>query len=156
MDYFLFSDNTQQEPAVAVAVPSIDEFPALGERSSTPQNVPQRGVWLNDSLRRIHSSEEFPALVSATGIVPNANVNQARGIWREQQQTTSSTVSQNVTSKKASTLVKSIANGIASVNIKEDFPVLEGTSNTQIRAPISMFSAWSKVRKSARIANGKQ
>ncbi|CAF2332409.1 unnamed protein product [Rotaria sp. Silwood2] len=152
-------DDSQQEPAVAVAVPSIDEFPTLGERSSTPQNVSQqRGAWLGDSFRRIDSSENFPALASSASNVSNTNVSQRQGIWREQQQqqqtiSSSSSTNLNVTSKKAPQPVKPLANGTLSVNLKEDFPALKGASNARIPAPVSMFSAWSTAKKSAKNAN---
>ncbi|CAF0775306.1 unnamed protein product [Rotaria sp. Silwood1] len=148
-------DDIQQEPAVAVAVPSIDEFPTLGERSSTPQNVSQhRGAWLTDSFRRIHSSDDFPTLASAANNVSNMNVSQTKGIWREQQQImSSSSTNLNVTSKKAPQPVKPLTNGTPSVNLKEDFPALKGASNAKIPAPVSMFSAWSTAKKSAKNAN---
>jgi len=138
-------------------VPSIDEFPTLNERSSTPQNVPQqRGAWSSDSLRGIHSSDDFPALTSAANNASNTNTSHPRGIWREQQQqltASSSSTAQNITSKKAS---QPVTNGIASMNIKEDFPALKGASNTKIPAPVSMFSAWSTAKKSAKNASGKK
>ncbi len=158
---FFFSDDIQQEPAVAVTVPSINEFPTLNERSSTPQNFPQqRGAWSNDAIRGIHSSDDFPALSGAANNVSNTNVGQPRGIWREQQQqqqptASSSSTTQNTTSKKASQSVKPVTNGINSMNIKEDFPALKGASNTKIPAPLSMFSAWSTAKKSAKSASGK-
>jgi hypothetical protein len=147
-------DAGQQEPAVAVTVPSIDEFPILTERSSTPQNVPQqRGAWSND-VRGIHSSDDFPALTSATN-VPITNAGQPKGIWREQQQQQAVAASntQSTTSKKASQATKSVTSEIASVNVNEDFPALKSASNTKIPPPVSMFSAWSTAKKTAKNAN---
>jgi hypothetical protein len=51
--------------------------------------------------------------------------------------------------------VKPVTNGINSMNIKEDFPALKGASNSKIPAPLSMFSAWSTAKKSAKNASGK-
>ena len=146
-----FSDDIQQEPAVAVAVPTIDEFPTLGERSSTPQNQ-QRGAWSTDPIRGIHSSADFPALATAA----NTNTTQPRGIWREQQQQqgTSSSTAPNTTSKKVSQPVKPVTNGATSMNIREDFPALRGANNAKIPAHVSMFSAWSTAKKSSKNANG--
>ncbi|CAF0740473.1 unnamed protein product [Rotaria sordida] len=147
-------DDIQQEPAVAVAVPSIDEFPTLGERSSTPQNVSQqRGAWLSDSFRRINSSGDFPALASAASNTSNTNISQPHGIWREQQQQqilSSSSTNLSVTSKKTP---QPLTNGTSSINLKEDFPALKGARNAKIPAPVSMFSAWSTAKKSAKNAN---
>jgi hypothetical protein len=153
---FCFSDDTQQEPAVAVTVPSINEFPTLGDRPSTPQNQ-QRGAWSNDPIRGIHSSDEFPALASAANNVSNAG--QPRGIWREQQQQqviSSSSTTQNTTSKKASQPAKPVVNGATSVNTNEDFPALRGATHGKIPAPVSMFSTWSTAKKSSKNANGKK
>jgi len=127
-------------------VPSIDEFPTLGERSSTPQNVSQqRGAWSNDPVRGIHSSSEFPALAGAANNVSNTNVSQPRGIWREQQQVpSSSSTTQNTSSNKA---FQPVINGVSSMNTKEDFPALRGANNAKIPAPVSMFSTWSTAKK---------
>ncbi len=159
---FIFSDDTPQEPAVAVAVPAIDEFPTLNERPSTPQNLSQqRGAWSSDSLRGIHSSNDFPALTGAASTVSNTNTSHPRGIWREQQQQQQATASassttQNTIPKKAPQSVKPVTNGTASMNMKEDFPALKGATHTKIPAPVSMFSAWSTAKKSAKNANGKK
>lgn len=154
--YRFFRDDAQQEPAVPVAVPSIDEFPTLGERSSTPQNFSQqRGAWGTESSRQVNSLHEFPALPSAANNGSNTNVNQARGIWREQQVTpSSSSTSTNVTAKKAAQPTKTSNNETASINTVEDFPALQGASNTRIRAPASMFSAWSTAKKAAKHVSG--
>ncbi len=107
-------------------------------------------------MRGINSSDDFPALTGATNNVSNTNIGQPRGIWREQQQqqtASSSSTTQNTTPKKAAQVV---TNGIASMNIKEDFPALKGASNTKIPAPVSMFSAWSTAKKSAKNANGEK
>jgi hypothetical protein len=159
---FSCSDNTQQDPAVAVSVPTIDEFPTLGERPSTPQQQnQQRGAWVNDTSRGIHSTTDFPALAGAANNVSNTNVSQARGIWREQQQqqqivSSSSSTTQNATPKKASQPVKPVVNGVASMNIREDFPALRGASSAKIPAPVSMFSTWSTAKKSSKNVNGKR
>lgn len=139
-------DTAPLEPAVAVAVPSIDEFPTLNERPSASQHLPhQRGAWSNDA-RGINSADEFPAL-------SNTNVAQPKGIWREQQQATVSN-SPNTTPKKGSQATQPPTNGIASMEIKEDFPALKGASNAKIPAPASMFSTWSTARKTAKNATG--
>ncbi len=134
-----------------MAVPSIDEFPILTERSSTPQNVTQRGAWSND-VRGIHSSDDFPALTSAANNVSNTNVGQPKGIWREQQQAVAA--ASNATSKKTPQTVKSATNEIASMTVNEDFPALKAAGNAKIPPPVSMFSAWSTAKKTAKNANG--
>ncbi|CAF1088720.1 unnamed protein product [Adineta steineri] len=149
-------DDTQ--PAVAAAVPTIDEFPTLGERSSTPQNVPQqRGAWVNDSSRGIHSTTEFPALTGAAANIPNTNTRQPGGIWREQQQqqqtAPSASINQNKTSKKVPSSAKPVTNGVLKISTAEDFPTLRGASNTKIPAPVSMFSAWATAKKTAKTTN---
>ncbi|CAM2700391.1 unnamed protein product [Rotaria socialis] len=150
-------DATQQEPAVAVAVPSIDEFPTLGERSLTPQ---QRCAWVTDSFRRINSSDDFPALAKTTSNASNTNVSQPRGIWREQQaaaaaatSSLSSSTTMNLAAKKGSQPGKATNDGVVSANVKEDFPALQGAINSKIPAPLSMFSAWSTAKKSAKNSN---
>jgi len=151
---FFCSDTTQQEPAVAVTVPSIDEFPTLTERPSTPQNVTQRGAWSND-VRGIHSSDDFPALTSAASNVSNTNVGQPKGIWREQQQAgAAASNTHSTTSKKTPQTVKSAANEIASMTVNENFPALKAAGNAKIPPPVSMFSAWSTAKKTAKNANG--
>ena len=156
---FFFSlcrDAAPQEPAVAVAaaVPTIADFPTLNERSSTalPQ---QRGAWSTDA-RGINSAAEFPALVSAASSVVNANANQPKGIWRDQQQQQQQVASNtsSTTPKKGSQPVQSVSNGAAPVGMKEDFPALKGAINSRIPAPVSMLSAWSTARKSAKNATG--
>ncbi len=137
-------------------MPTIDEFPTLGERSSTPQNVQyQRGAWSNDPLRGIHSSSEFPALTGAASNVSNTNIGQTRGIWREQQAASISSTTQNTIPKKVPQPVKPVTNGVASMTMKEDFPALKRAHNTTIPAPVSTFSAWSTAKKSAKSASGK-
>ncbi len=106
----------------------------------------------------IHSAADFPALVSAASTTSNTNVGQPRGIWREQQQqqqtaAVASSTTQNTTSKKTS---QPVTNGIASATMKEDFPALKGASHTKIPPPVSMFSAWSTAKKSAKNANGRR
>lgn len=133
-----------------MTVPSIDEFPTLKESSST-SHVPQRGAWSND-VRGIHSSDDFPALTAAS----NTIAGHTRGIWREQQQSPtpgSAPVNQNATSKKATLPTKPVTNGMASMNVKEDFPALGGATNSKIPAPVSMFSTWSSAKKSAKNAS---
>jgi len=140
------SEETRQEPAVAVTVPSIDEFPTLNESSSTSQNAPQRGAWSND-VRGIHSADDFPALTAAG----NATVGQTRGIWREQSAATASTsANQNTTSKKSAQSTNTVTNGMSSMNITEDFPALGGATNRKIPPPVSMFSTWSTAKKTAK------
>lgn len=143
-------------------MPSINEFPTLGDRSSTPQNLGQRGAWINDQPRGINSYTDFPTLPNAAGNL--SNTSQPRGIWREQQSTmstasasssSSSSVAQNTATKKAPQSNKQIANGEASLAIKEDFPALQGAVNTRIPPPVSMISAWTKAKKSTKTANGK-
>lgn len=141
----IFSEETRQEPAVAVTVPSIDEFPTLNESSSTSQNAPQRGAWSND-VRGIHSADDFPALTAAG----NAAVGQTRGIWREQPAIVSTSANQNTTSKKSAQSTNTITNGMSSMNVTEDFPALVGAVNRKIPAPVSMFSTWSTAKKSAK------
>jgi hypothetical protein len=105
----------------------------------------------------IHSAADFPALVSAASNTSNTNVGQPRGIWREQQQqqtaAVASSTTQNTTSKKTS---QPVTNGIASATMKEDFPALKGASHTKIPPPVSMFSAWSTAKKSAKNASGRR
>ncbi|CAF1634513.1 unnamed protein product [Adineta ricciae] len=155
-------EDTQTEPAVAAAVPSINEFPTLGDRSSTPQNLSQRGAWLNDQPRGINSYTDFPTLPNAAGNL--SNTSQPRGIWREQQSTISTTTSsssssssaaQNTASKKVTQSNKQTANGETSLTAKEDFPALQGAVNTRIPPPVSMISAWTKAKKSTKTANAK-
>jgi hypothetical protein len=137
-------------------MPSIDEFPTLGERPSTPQNLSQRGAWSNDPIRGIHSSADFPALANVASNASNTNASQPRGIWRDQQPTASSTITtQNTTAKKVAQPVKAVTNGIGSMNMKEDFPALKGAINAKIPAPVSMFSNWSTAKKSAKQSSGK-
>jgi hypothetical protein len=147
--FYSFSDETRVEPVVEPTVPTIDEFPTLGVRSATPQHIQHRGAWLNDPLRRVHSSEDFPALASGRN-ASNTNVSQPRGIWREQP--TSSTNVSNVVAKKPASSVTATTNGIRS---KEDFPALKGTTNARIPAPVSMFSAWSTAQ-AAKNASGEK
>ena len=127
-------------------MPTIDEFPTLTERSSTPQNVPhQRGAWSSDA-RGINSETDFPALTNAANYASNTNAGQLRGTWREQQPVTATAPapsSQSTTPKKA-----------ASTNASEDFPALRAASNAKIPPPVSMFSAWSTVKKTAKSASG--
>lgn len=109
-------------------------------------------------MRGIHSSDDFPALTSATN-VPITNAGQPKGIWREQQQqqavaAAAASNTQSTTSKKASQATKSVTSEIASVNVNEDFPALKSASNTKIPPPVSMFSAWSTAKKTAKNASG--
>lgn len=155
------SDDSQQEPAVPVTVPSIDEFPTLRESSATSQNVSQqRGPWVTDPMRRIHSSDDFPALSNAATNALNTNTSQTRGKWREQQQqqqqqqqiTALSSTSLNTIPKK---VPPPTANGIAPVNMNEDFPALKGSRHANTPTPVSMFSTWSTAKKSAKHTSGK-
>jgi hypothetical protein len=106
-------------------------------------------------VRGIHSSDDFPALTSATN-VPITNAGQPKGIWREQQQQQAVAASntQSTTSKKASQATKSVTSEIASASVNEDFPALKSASNTKIPPPVSMFSAWSTAKKTAKNASG--
>lgn len=152
---FFSRDTAPQEPAVAVPVPSIDEFPTLNERPSASQQYSQqRGAWSNDA-RGINSVEQFPALSSAASSASSTNVGQPKGIWREQQQQQAvASNSPSTTPKKGSQPAQSLTNGVASMNVKEDFPALKGAINAKIPPPVSMFSAWSTARKTAKSASG--
>ena len=148
---------TAAAAAAAASVPSIDEFPTLGDRSSGASNFShQRGAWSNDPIRGIHSEADFPTLNNRSNSGPTANAGQNRGIWREsQQQPLSSTVNHgNVPSKKASQPAKPASDSKASMNIKEDFPALKPAMNSTIPAPVSMFATWNNVKKATKTTSG--
>lgn len=151
--FVLSRDAAPQEPAIAATVPTIDEFPTLNEASSTSQHFPQqRGAWSSDA-RGFNSADEYPALGSAASSVINTNAKQPKGIWREQQQNVASNTP-STTPKKSSQPVQPTTNGVRSMDMKEDFPALKGASNARIPAPVSMLSAWSTARKTAKNATG--
>jgi hypothetical protein len=154
----LSRDEQQRDNGASVSVPSIDEFPTLGERTSASQGVlQQRGAWSADGLRGIYSSTDFPALVNETSNTSNKTAGQARSIWRESQPTTSTVLPStahahaHATSKKSETT----SNVLSSMNVKEDFPALQSASHSRIVSSASMISTWSNAKKSSKNITGR-
>ena len=135
------SDETNREGNVATDVPSIDEFPTLGQSgSSTQASSHQRGAWAGEQ-RGNHLNEDFPALTNVA-----STSGQPRGFWRENP--TQSTTS------KTTPAVKTVPDSSSSFKVREDFPALQPAANARIPPPVSLVSAWSNAKKSAKSGNG--
>jgi hypothetical protein len=137
--------------STATAVPSIEEFPTLGDQASNRSNN-RGGAWSNDP-RGVYSKDEFPALGAAAASSQTFGNQSGRGSWMNSSAQSNATTNSNVKSKKITPPVNTVTNGLSNINIQEDFPALRGARKTTIVAMSNAnFSAWSNTKKSA---NGK-
>jgi len=131
------NEETNREANATANVPSIDEFPTLGRIGSSGQISSQRGAWGND-LRGNYSNADFPSLPTTT-----SNSSQPRGFWGENPPQ----VPMTTTTRKPTVADSS------STKVHEDFPALQPAANSRILPSVSLVSAWSNAKKSAKNAN---
>ena len=87
-----------------------------------------------------------------------------KGTWKESQQqqtltqvtSMATTTKTQTTTKKPTTSSQPLTNGIAGMNIQEEFPELKSSYSGRPIQSASMFSAWSNVRKSSKQNSGER